>query len=134
MHVIATIFVPSNASDQPGISIPSINGPIDIKSSFRYLLLMSDGVYKSIEAVLEPPTNEGIESGKVLLAMLIRYLTEIHGNTHEMADSILDRIRRIHEDTYRNWMAKESPLAVQCRKRDDMTLIVYKFGGKVSTV
>ena len=121
------------ASEPPGIAIPSIKGPIDIRSSFRYLLLMSDGVYKSIEAVLEPQTNEGIESSKVLLVMLIRYLKEC-GKMEELAKNILHRIHRIHEDTYKRWTEMENPLAVRCRKRDDMTLIVYKFGGKVSTV
>ena len=95
---------------------------------------MTDGVYKSIEAVLEPQTNEEVESSKVLLVMLIRYLQDSRGNMHNLASNILERIRRIHEDTYKRWTKQDNPLAVQCRKRDDMTLVVYKFGGKVSAV
>ena len=95
---------------------------------------MSDGVYKSIEAVLQPETNEKLESGKVLLAMLINYLEGTSVNVQELASSTLDRIRRVHEDTYKKWTQEKNPLAVQCRKRDDMTLVVYKFGGHVSTV
>lgn len=95
---------------------------------------MSDGVYKSIEAVLEPQTNETIGSSKVFLAIFIRHLENSRGNFHQLADEILDRIRCIHEDTYKARSRDKNPLAVQCRKRDDMTLAVYKFCGKVSAV
>ena len=96
---------------------------------------MSDGVYKSIEAVLKPETNKSIESSKVLLHMLIYYLQDsTSDNLQKLANDILDRIRRVHEDTYKKWTQEKDPLAVQCRKRDDMTLVVYKFGGHVSSV
>ena len=41
----------SHATDEPGIAVPYVTSvPID-HYGFRYLILMSDGVYKTIEAI-----------------------------------------------------------------------------------
>ena len=96
-------------------------------SQYRYLLLMSDGVYKSIEAVFNDPLSA--EANKVLLNMILNEEKNVKDDLSILSSTVLDRIRRLHHDTYQK-SAKESPSspnAVNCRKRDDMTLLIYKF-------
>ena len=88
---------------------------------------MTDGVYKSIEAVFQDANQ--IEGNKVLLAMLNH---ASHGETmpfSTVSDRVLQRLQQIHHDTYQSSarVDERSETAVTCRKRDDMTLLVYKF-------
>lgn len=87
-------------------------------------MVMSDGVYKSVEAVM--PNQDLIESNKVLIGMFNKVLK---GRVETVSDRLLDRLSRVHQDTYQREATKDprSPLAVSCRKRDDMTLLIYKF-------
>ena len=52
-----------------------------------------------------------------------------------MADYLLLRLMQIHEDCYSKnaRVDPRSPLATSCRKRDDMTLIFYKFPAPTTT-
>ena len=93
---------------------------------------MSDGVYKSIESTFKDQNL--IDSNKVLTNMLI------HGigqgiPVDSMADYLLLRVMQIHENCYSTnaRVDPRSPLATSCRKRDDMTLIFYKFPTPTST-
>jgi hypothetical protein len=98
-----------------------------IDHTCKYLLLMTDGVYKSIESAFDH--KESIDSNKVLTSTLQTSLARHPGEFEHLSDRILERICRIHRDTYEK-SAKEdprSPRAVACRKRDDMTLVMYKF-------
>lgn len=99
----------------------------EIDHTFRYLILMTDGVYKSIESTFDD--KESIDSNKVLLGMLIHSLEQRQGRFEHIADSILARVLKIHRDCYYRHARRDprAPLAVSCRKRDDMTLLVYKF-------
>ena len=115
----------SSATSPPGICTPHIIGrPID--TSFRYLVLMSDGVYKSIESTFADQNS--IDSNKVLTNMILHGISS--GQPFDsMADFVLFRLMQIHEDCYSKNARRDprSPLATECRKRDDMTLIMYKF-------
>ncbi len=116
----------SSATGPPGICNPHIIGrPID--GSFRYLVLMSDGVYKSIESTFDDKNL--IDGNKVLTNMILRAISQQGIPADAMADYVLFRVMQIHEDCYsRNARVDpRSPLATSCRKRDDMTLIFYKF-------
>lgn len=97
-----------------------------IDHTFKHLLLMTDGVYKSVESTLDQ--QQGVDSNKVIVTIMERQLA-LNINECFVADNVLGRISKIHSDCYeRN--AKEdprSPMAVSCRKRDDMTLLVYTF-------
>ena len=50
-------------------------------------------------------------------------------NIDSLTDNVLLRLMMNHEDCYYKNARSDprSPLATACRKRDDMTLIVYKF-------
>lgn len=129
--MLLSLLYCSSARGPPGICNPHIIGrPID--PSFRYLIVMSDGVYKSIESTFKDQNL--IDSNKVLTNMLI------HGigqgiPVDSMADYLLLRVMQIHENCYSTnaRVDPRSPLATSCRKRDDMTLIFYKFPTPTST-
>ena len=110
---------------QPGICDPSVRC-VPITRDCKYLLLMTDGVYKSIEAGFEESAS--IDSNKVLMSMLNRKREHIR-SFEVFSDRVVDRIRSIHEDTYKHHASKDvrSPIAVSCRKRDDMTLLIHQF-------
>ena len=114
-----------HATDIPGIAKPHVMPPREIDGSFRYLVLMSDGVYKSIEGGFV--NQHSIEPNKVLVGVINQVLKNQHFSN--LADGVVDRIAKIHMDTYQRAASKDvrSPVAVACRKRDDMTLLIYKF-------
>lgn len=114
-----------HATDIPGIAKPHVMPPREIDGSFRYLVLMSDGVYKSIEGGFV--NQHSIEPNKVLVGVINQVLKNQHFSN--LADGVVDRIAKIHMDTYQRAASQDvrSPVAVACRKRDDMTLLIYKF-------
>lgn len=91
---------------------------------------MTDGVYGSIEAGFTEKAH--IDSNKVLMNIINRESQMLVSQRRPfdiLADRVIDRIRSIHEDSYKTNAAKDvrSPVAVACRKRDDMTLLVHQF-------
>ena len=115
-----------HATDIPGTAKPYIMPPRDIDSSFRYLFLMTDGVYKSIEGMFENQVS--IEANKVLVSTVERESSE-SSNFTTVAERVVNRIAQTHHDTYQRKAREDvrSPLAVACEKRDDMTLLLYTF-------
>ena len=85
---------------------------------------MSDGVYKTIEAIAGDVKQDG---NRVVVTMIEQQLSK--SGWDNIAIQILKRIRQIQYDLYQR-SAREnvrSPAAVANRKRDDMTLVIYKF-------
>ena len=85
---------------------------------------MSDGVYKSIEALSHPCTKD--EGEKTFLAMLKAGIDACPNDFQHVAEHILNKIAIAHERVF-NEEDPRSPKAVRCRKRDDMSLVVYQF-------
>lgn len=115
------------ASSAPGIVTPYIMPTRTIDHTYKYLILMTDGVYKSLESTFDQ--QQSIDPNKVVLAMLEQSLRVHKGDFMCLADNVLGRLCKIHSDCYEKHARQDlrSPLAVSCRKRDDMTLLVYKF-------
>jgi len=46
-----------------------------------------------------------------------------------VADAVVDRIAKVHMASYQRAVRQDvrSPVAVACRRRDDMTLLMFKF-------
>ena len=115
-----------SAREPPGIAIPHVATPVIIDQTLRYLVLMTDGVYKSIEGQFE---NEGsIDANKVLTSIIDKE-DKPGSNPTFLADSVLARISKAHHKAYQTAAERDqrSTLAVNCRKRDDMTCVIYKF-------
>lgn len=91
---------------------------------------MTDGIYKSIEATFEQ--KAGIDSNKVLMSMVNHEKSKITEQKRKfdiLADRVIGRTRAIHEDAYKRHAEVDvrAPVAVACRKRDDMTLLIHQF-------
>ena len=100
-------------------------------------MLMTDGVYKSIEATFEQQAS--IDSNKVLMSMVNHEQYQLVAQNRQfgiLTDRVLERIRANHEDAYKRNATVDvrSKVAVACRKRDDMTLLVHQFQRGVALV
>jgi TAK1-binding protein 1 len=87
---------------------------------------MTDGVYKSLEGLHDPPKSDTMSD---LLEIIESVRNDCAGNLEGLATQVLQEIKKRHEKAYLD-SAKvdmKSPQAVQCRKRDDMTLTVLCF-------
>ena len=126
--VCLDLMLYSHATDEPGIAVPYVMSvPIDCYS-FKYLILMSDGVYKTIEAITGDVKKEGGDGNSVIVTMIEQHVAK-NGWDSKVASSTLKRICQIQYDLYQQSARQDerSSTAVANRKRDDMTLVVYKF-------
>lgn len=112
--------ISSVATEEPVIAEPYICGGIPIDETFFALVLMSDGVYNSIEEAADMEINSNFD--------VVRLVTEelqCQNNLTGVAQAVVDRIGRAHHDTYMNQMRK-------CQKRDDMTLLIRIFKEEIA--
>ena len=89
---------------------------------------MSDGVYKTIEAIAGDVVTEDNSGNHIVVTMIEQHISK-YGWNHDLAKHIVKKIRLIQHDLYQR-SAREndrSTTAVANRKRDDMTLVIYKF-------
>lgn len=109
----------------PGIAIPTISAPVTLTAEHVYLIVMTDGVYKSIEQYTDDPSHVNL----ILMKFVEMAEAESRGQYQEVVPLLLKRIKMEHERIYRINAKKDqrSHLAVQCRKRDDMTMTLCKF-------
>ena len=113
-----------SASGPPGTAEPSA-AVTEIEDSFLYLMLMSDGVYKSIEAA-EVEGAQTIGANQVLANMVHRCAQTPGVEFSSIAQTTLDQVAHLHEEAFLGSPA-ECPRSKACRKRDDMTLLIYRF-------
>ena len=124
---------PSHATGPPGTAEPSVN-TVDIDQSFLYLMVMSDGVYKSIEAAVDEAKTIG--ANQVLANMVHTYAQTPGVGFSSIAQSTLAQVAHLHEEAFQRSAQQDarSPKAIACRKRDDMTLVLCTFSGHPSKV
>ena len=102
---------------------------VDIEESFLYLIVMSDGVYKSIEAAVDEAQTIGANQ---VLANMVHASAQTPGvEFSSIAQSTLDQVAHLHEEAFQRSAHQDirSPKATACHKRDNMTLVVYTFIG-----
>ncbi len=107
----------SNATEEPVIADPELQGGIPLDSSCQFLILMSSGVYLSLE--------DATGSDQVHRAISAIVASEFSQQTSlkAVAQSVLDRISRDHNDSFLK-MGQQSYL---CKQREDMTLLIRNF-------
>lgn len=113
MSVIFNIC--SAAIDEPVIAEPEIVGGLPIDESFYFLVLMSGGLYKSLEQ-----TNLLNQDVNVEILGLITAELQAQSTINGVCQAVVDRICRSHHDSFMN----QNKL---CERRDDMTLLLRMF-------
>lgn len=109
----------SSAIDEPVIAEPDICGGIPIDESFYFLILMSDGLYKSLEDSKALSQDANIEIVGLVAAEL-----QAQSTINGVCQAVVDRICRFHHDGFMNHNK-------QCERRDDMTLLLRLFSAKL---
>ena len=95
-------------------------------STFKYIILMSDGVYKALEAI---DGGDSKKSGNDLIVEMIDKHITRKGWNDRIAINVLLEIRQNQHDLFQILAGEDirSPMAIANKKRDDMTLVIYKF-------
>ena len=94
---------------------------------------MSDGVYKTLEAI--DGGNSKKSGNELLVEMIHKHVTKKRWND-KIAINILQEICQRQHDLLQKMASKDvrSPMAIANRKRDDMTLVIYKFDSVYGTL
>ncbi|CAH6791197.1 Tab1 [Phodopus roborovskii] len=108
----------SAAKSKPIIAEPEIHGAQPLDGVTGFLVLMSEGLYKALEAAHGPG-----QANQEIAAMID---TEFAKQTSldAVAQAVVDRVKRIHSDTF----ASGGERAKFCPLHEDMTLLVRNFG------
>ncbi|XP_054997118.1 TGF-beta-activated kinase 1 and MAP3K7-binding protein 1 isoform X1 [Sorex araneus] len=108
----------SAAKSKPIIAEPEVHGAQPLDGVTGFLVLMSEGLYKALEAAHGPG-----QANQEIAAMID---TEFAKQTSldAVAQAVVDRVRRIHGDTF----ASGGERAKFCPRHEDMTLLVRNFG------
>uniref|UniRef100_A0A0U1RRU5 TGF-beta activated kinase 1/MAP3K7 binding protein 1 n=2 Tax=Rattus norvegicus TaxID=10116 RepID=A0A0U1RRU5_RAT len=108
----------STAKSKPIIAEPEIHGAQPLDGVTGFLVLMSEGLYKALEAAHGPG-----QANQEVAAMID---TEFAKQTSldAVAQAVVDRVKRIHSDTF----ASGGERAKFCPRHEDMTLLVRNFG------
>lgn len=89
---------------------------------------MTDGVYKSLASLLDSDAHD--DSVNRQLLSLIQQADAEKSTHFTISGVVLSRIVVLHERTYIKYINSTDvvlkQLAVQCSKRDDLTLVVIK--------
>lgn len=112
-------LVPATA--EPVIAEPEIQGGIVLDESCRFLLLMSDGLYKSLEEA-----RGSDQVNKEIAQMAVEQFRE-QSTLTGVAQAVVDKMVRIHHDVYMSGSSTPNGHSRICGKRDDITLLVRNF-------
>ncbi|KAB0795309.1 hypothetical protein PPYR_08057 [Photinus pyralis] len=104
------------STQEPVVAEPEIIGGIPLDESCQFLLLMSAGLYKSIEEAT------GTDQVNKYIAQLVVEQFREQGTLTGVAQAVVDRAVRLHHDWYMSNSFKTGST-----KREDITLIVRNF-------
>ena len=100
---------------------------VDVNAcTFKYIIVMSGGVYKTLEAIDGSDTKK---SGNTLIVDMVNKHITKKGWNDAIAVNILQEICQTHCNLYQISASKDahSLMAVANNKRDDMTLVICNF-------
>ncbi|CAH0555921.1 unnamed protein product [Brassicogethes aeneus] len=106
----------STATQEPVTSEPDIHGGILLDESCRFLLLMSSGLYKSIEEATRTD-----QVNKFIAQCVVEQFRE-QSTLAGVAQAVVDKVVHMHRD----WFMSSTANAVYT-KREDMTLVLRNF-------
>ncbi|XP_064478193.1 TGF-beta-activated kinase 1 and MAP3K7-binding protein 1-like [Ornithodoros turicata] len=106
-----------SAEEEPVIADPEICGGVEIDGSCLFLMLMSTGLYQSLEeAGFQDGTNEELAQ---MTVQEFRQQTTLD----DVAQGVVDRVVRLHRDRYMSG----TDAANACQKRQDISLLIRNF-------
>ena len=112
----------ASAAAEPVIAEPEIHGGIELDDSCKFLLLMSRGLYKSLEEVT------GVDQVNIKLINFAVQEFQVQSTLTGVAQAVVDKVVRIHHDINMS----NSKSTVTTGKRDDITLLVRNFNFPLS--
>ncbi|XP_062853859.1 TGF-beta-activated kinase 1 and MAP3K7-binding protein 1 [Trichomycterus rosablanca] len=110
----ADIEVFSPAKSKPIIAEPEIHGGQSLDGVTGFLLLMSEGLIKALEAAHGPE-----QVNQEMVAMVAAELAQ-QGSVEAVAQSVVERVKRLHHDVY----ASGRQRSAHCLRHEDMTLLI----------
>ena len=103
-----------DARSEPVIADPFVSEGVDLEKKHQFIAIMSDGVYKTyIEA-----TDDTDGANCAICRMIHAELNMGSSGIQKVAKRVIKRLIQMHKEAYFDNGRQE------CRKRDDMTLIV----------
>ena len=103
---------------EPVTAEPHVSDGIPLDESCRFLILMSYGLFKSLEDSL------GTEHVNREIASMVATEFGIQSTLNGVAQAVVDKIVRLHHDTFMTYTGHRKSL---CQKRKDITLLVRNF-------
>uniref|UniRef100_A0A6Q2XIM6 TGF-beta-activated kinase 1 and MAP3K7-binding protein 1 n=1 Tax=Esox lucius TaxID=8010 RepID=A0A6Q2XIM6_ESOLU len=104
----------SAAKSKPIIAEPEIQASQPLEGVTGFLLLMSEGLIKALEAAHGPE-----QANQEMVAMVAAELAQ-QGSLEAVAQSVVERVKRLHHDVY----ASGRQRAAACSRHEDMTLLI----------
>ncbi|XP_041093730.1 TGF-beta-activated kinase 1 and MAP3K7-binding protein 1 [Polyodon spathula] len=107
----------SASKSKPIIAEPEVHGGHSLDGVTGFLLLMSDGLYKALEAAHGPE-----QANQALVATVAAECAQ-QTSLDAVAQAVVDRVCRLHHDTF----ASGRERAKDCLRHEDMTLLIRSF-------
>ncbi|MGH0159979.1 UNVERIFIED_CONTAM: hypothetical protein FKN15_038330 [Acipenser sinensis] len=107
----------SASKSKPIIAEPEIHGGHSLDGVTGFLLLMSDGLYKALEAAHGPE-----QANQELVATVAAEYAQ-QTSLDAVAQAVVERVCRLHHDTF----ASGRERAKDCQRHEDMTLLIRSF-------
>nr|UCK81543.1 TGF-beta-activated kinase 1 and MAP3K7-binding protein 1 [Arenicola marina] len=111
------IDVLCTAMSDPVVAEPQLNPGYQLDDDCRFLVIMSGGLYRSLEAV-------GMESVNREIASMVAAEFASQSTLNGVAQAVVDKVVRIHHDSFLTAM---DDVKQRCQTRDDITLLVRNF-------
>uniref|UniRef100_A0A8B9H880 TGF-beta-activated kinase 1 and MAP3K7-binding protein 1 n=1 Tax=Astyanax mexicanus TaxID=7994 RepID=A0A8B9H880_ASTMX len=108
------IDVLSAAKSKPVIAEPEIHGGQSLDGVTGFLMLMSEGLIKALEAA------HGPEQANQEMAAMVAAELALQSSLEAVAQSVVERVKRLHHDAY----ASGRQRAPHCSRHEDMTLLI----------
>ncbi|XP_067671924.1 TGF-beta-activated kinase 1 and MAP3K7-binding protein 1-like [Haliotis asinina] len=107
-----------NATSEPVIAEPHLEGGVQLSDNTCFLIIMSDGLYQALQDAT------GTEKVNVEITSMVLQEFGNQSTLNGVAQAVVDKVVRIHHDTYMTAQGYRKQL---CQKRDDITLLVRNF-------
>ena len=109
------------------IAVPDLEEAIDIDGSCNFLLLMSDGVYRSL---IDATDTEHVNAE---IAGYVATEFSRQSTLNGVSQAVIEKIARLHHDAYA-LSEPSDPKHARCAIRDDMTLLIRNFNYKLRSL